>query len=469
MKSLLKFVLPLFSFCIAGAQTYQPNWASLDKRSTPQWFDDAKFGIFIHWGLYSVPAWAETFHDPNRKDWKNTIHYAEWYWRLQQGDPKPGKDKGVSPYPQHHLSTYGTNFRYQDFVSGFTTQYFQPEKWADIFQKSGAKYVILTSKHHDGYSLWPSKQAWNWNSVDLNPHRDLVGDLSEAVKKAGLRMGLYYSLYEWYNPLYLDSLSAYVDQHMLPQMKDIVTKYKPELLYVDGEWDHPSKQWKSEDFLAWLYNESPVGKTIAVNDRWGKETRSVHGGYYTSEYGEVNGKETGAATTRHKWDEIRGIGRSFGYNRMEDLNDYLSSKQLIHMLVEIVSKGGNLTLNIGPTADGRIPVIMQQRLTDIGKWLKLNGEAIYGTQSYKAAAENDAVRYTRNGKNVYAIALNWPGTQLKIKQPKISASSKISLIGYDKPIKWKQAEGGLMIDLSSVSVADLTDQNAYVFKITNAE
>jgi alpha-L-fucosidase len=275
-------LLRLAVLCLASlaclplsAQPYQANWASLDKRPTPAWFDEAKFGIFIHWGLYSVPAWAETVHDPNRKDWKYTIHYAEWYWRLQRGEP--GEWKGVDPYPDYHRKPTATGVQYPDFVKGFTTRYFQPAAVGREFKNRGAKYVVLTSKHHDGYCLWPSKQAWNWNSVDLTPHRDLVGDLSKAVKAAGLRMGLYYSLYEWYNPQYLDNLPGYVDGHMLPQMKDLVTRYQPELLYVDGEWDHPSAAWKSEQFLAWLYNESPVKDRVAVNDRWGKETRSKHG------------------------------------------------------------------------------------------------------------------------------------------------------------------------------------------------
>jgi alpha-L-fucosidase len=324
---------------------------------------------------------------------------------------------------------------------------------------------VLTSKHHDGYCLWPSKQAWNWNSVDLNPHRDLVGDLSKAVKAAGLRMGLYYSLYEWYNPQYLENLPGYVDGHMLPQMKDLVTRYQPELLYVDGEWDHPSAAWKSEPFLAWLYNESPVKDRVAVNDRWGKETRSKHGGYYTSEYGEVNGQTTGEATMRHKWDEIRGIGRSFGYNQVEDLDDYLSSDSLVHMLVNIVSKGGNLTLNVGPTAEGLIPVIMQQRLQDVGNWLNVNGEAIYGTTPWRVTGEGANVRYTRKGNTLYAIALRWPGERLVLEAPRLAADARVTLLGYGKPLAWQPQGNGVIITLPARSPEDFAAPFAYAFKL----
>jgi len=151
----------------------------------------------------------------------------------------------------------------------FKAELFRPDEWADLFRKSGAKYIVLTSKHHEGFTLWPSAHSWNWNSVDIGPHRDLCGDLTASVKKAGLHMGFYYSLYEWYNPVYLNDFENYVDNHMIPQMKDLVMRYTPDIVWTDGEWDKPSKDWKSEEFLAWLYNESPVKQSVVVNDRWG--------------------------------------------------------------------------------------------------------------------------------------------------------------------------------------------------------
>jgi alpha-L-fucosidase len=176
------------------SQSYQPNWQSLDKRATPAWFDEAKFGIFIHWGIYSVPAWAPTRKDSSAHKWGNTIHYAEWYWKLL--------NEKVSSFPNHHARVYGSNFQYPDFAKDFKAEYFDPAQWADVLAKSGAKYVVLTSKHHEGFTLWPSRYSKGWNAVAIGPKQDLAGNLSKAVKARGLRMGYYYSLYEWYNPLY---------------------------------------------------------------------------------------------------------------------------------------------------------------------------------------------------------------------------------------------------------------------------
>ena len=213
-----------------------------------------------------------------------------------------------------------------------------PQQWADLFAKSGARYVVLTSKHHEGFCLWPCPASWNWNSVDVGPHRDLAGDLARAVVDKGLKMGFYYSLYEWYNPLYRSDLPRYVSEHMVPQMKDLVERYHPSILWTDGEWEHPSADWRSTDFLSWLFNESSVRDEIVINDRWGQETRSKHGGFYTSEYQTFvpEGVQLGPA---HKWEEDQGIGKSFGYNRVETADDYKSATALIALLVNAVSKG----------------------------------------------------------------------------------------------------------------------------------
>ena len=189
---------------------------------------------------------------------------------------------------------------------------------------------MLTSKHHDGFALWPSRESWNWNAVDAGPHRDLAGELSAAVKKAGLHMGFYYSLYEWYNPLYKQDVNKYVDQHMLPQLKDLVMRYNPEILWPDGEWDQSDTTWRSREFLTWLYNESPVKDTCGNQRPWGGE--SGNGGFITTEYG------SGKPGLERPWEECRGIGESFGYNRNENLEQYASSEKLVHMLIDIVAK-----------------------------------------------------------------------------------------------------------------------------------
>lgn len=435
---------------------YEPTWASLDQRKTPNWFKDAKFGIFIHWGVYSVPAWAPT------GDMNVYAKYAEWYWRSLLDEDRTGHEQFV----RFHENTYGKDFKYQDFAPMFKAAMFEPEDWAALFKQAGAQYVVLTSKHHEGFCLWPSQQSWNWNSVDIGPHRDLAGELSEAVKDAGLKMGFYYSLYEWYNPLYHENFTAYVDNHMIPQMKDLVTRYEPEIFWADGEWDHSSDAWKSQEFLAWLYNESPVGETVAVNDRWGKETRSKHGGFYTTEYGLVHDGE-GMGDASHAWEECRGIGGSFGYNRQEDLSDYQSSEALIHLLIDLVSNGGNLLLNVGPTADGIIPVIMQERLLDIGQWLQVNGEAIYGTKPWKASEKETALQYTQKGKNVYAIHKGNPGKTLLLKGLKLPAGTQVRLLGSDKLLTTANKAEGISIDLSNVDFSKLPTQHAYAFVLEN--
>jgi alpha-L-fucosidase len=431
----------------AGPQRYEPTWESIDSRPTPAWFSEAKFGIFIHWGVYAVPSWA-----PKGQ-------YSEWYWHAMQDHDKPTW--------QFHVRTYGERFKYQDFANAFKAELFDPDHWADLFARSGARYVVLTSKHHDGFCLWPSRESWNWNSVDVGPHRDLAGDLTKAVRARGLRMGFYYSLYEWFNPIYTTDVKRYVAEHMFPQFKDLVTRYQPSLIFSDGEWDHPADVWRSPELLAWLFNEPACRQDVVINDRWGKATRSVHGGYYTTEYGKYANKEMSGA---HPWEENRGIGSSFGYNRNEDIEDYHTAKALIHLLIDTVSKGGNLLLDIGPTADGRIPVIMQERLVEIGDWLKVNGEAIYGTRPWRETREGDKVRFTSKGKTVYAICLGWPSRELVLTAPKAAPGTvvTVTLLGVKEPLNVK-VDGELRIEVPPLSVDTVPCRHASVFKLDGVE
>ncbi|HOO57182.1 MAG TPA: alpha-L-fucosidase [bacterium] len=463
--------LILISGVAFGAADYEADWASLDARPVPGWFTDAKFGIFIHWGLYSVPAWSQKGK------------YSEWYWYWMN---LPG-----SPEALFHAKVYGENFAYQDFAPMFRAELFDPAEWAGILEGSGAKYVVLTSKHHDGFCLWPSEYSWNWNSGDAGPHRDLAGDLSRSVKSRGLKMGFYYSLYEWYNPMYVqpakDAVSTmmqytkkgkkkkkrdpeaqmkeYVEKHMLPQLRELVTAYKPSMIWTDGEWDYPSGVWQSEKFLAWLFSKSPVADEIVVNDRWGSGTRGVHGGFHTTEYGDLDEFEK-KRKAGHPWEECRGIGASFGYNRNESLNEYKSAAELIHMLVDIVSFGGNLLLDIGPTADGRIPVIMQQRLSEIGNWLAVNGEAIYGTRPWRTATDGEYVRYTSRDGAVYAISMKWPGPKLELAEPKPGGDVVVTIPGVEQPLTSRFENGRLIIDVPALTIDRLPAQHAFVFKIT---
>jgi len=466
------------------SKEYKPTWESLDSRPVPEWFTDARFGIFIHWGVYSVPSWA-----PEGE-------YAEWYWSSLQDED--GKTRAF------HSRVYGENFKYKQFAFQFDAELFQPEQWAQLFKKAGARYVVLTTKHHDGYTLWPAPASENWNSVDVGPQRDLVGGLTEAVRNAGLRMGFYYSLHNWFNEYYAPgdpdgprNIDKYVEEVMLPQMRDLVTEYEPSLLFADGEWLAPAEKWHTKRFLAWLYNESPAPEGVVVNDRWGENTRSRHGGYFTSEYGKVDTEGTSLAEGR-PWEENRGIGGSFGFNRNEESEDYLSQSQAVHLLIDIVSQGGNLLLNVGPTHDGRIPAIMQDRLMAIGQWLDVNGEAIYGTEKWAVTGEGPTsreasiaqaesaeeaasytaqdIRYTQSdeGKALYAITMGLPKKEVTLKSVSVEKSTdgRIELLGYDNSLPYDvNNQNQLVIALSDMPVGAYPSEHALAFKLTgfNAE
>jgi len=449
---------------LAGQTRYQPNWESIDTRPTPAWYQDARFGIFIHWGLYSVPSFAPT-------DQKGQTPYAEWYWNSLFS-----KKAATVAF---HNKTYGENFKYPDFAPMFKAELYDPDRWADVFQRSGARYVVLTSKHHDGFALWPSAEAdhaWGrpWNAVSAGPHRDLLGSLTESVRRKGLKMGFYYSLYEWYNPLWLNDKPRYVTEHMHPQFKDVVSRYKPSIIFSDGEWELPSEQWKSAELMAWLFNDSPAKDEVVIDDRWGKDTRHKHGGYFTTEY--TAGMDSGA----HPWEESRGMGLSYGYNRNEHLENYRTSRELILMLVDLVSRGGNLLLDIGPTADGRIPVIMEERLLQMGDWLKTNGEAIYGTKPWKKsrqfssgevpkldAGKQFMTRYeitdfvdrkkpgqavieaffTAKGSDIYAIFPQAPKGDWVMQEVTPGAGTRVVALGSQDSLRWEKEGKGIRIHL----------------------
>jgi len=447
------FFAACFSTQASSAQSYQPKWESLDQRAVPQWWTDAKFGIFVHWGLYSVPAYAPV-------DQVEGVYekYAEHYlMRLLE------KNKLFTDYQKRN---FGANSSYKDFAPMFKAEFFEPDKWAELFKESGARYVVLTSKHHDGYCLWPSKESNGWNSVEIGPKRDLIKDLSKSVRSSGLRFGLYYSLLEWTNPLYKSGdMDKWTSLHMIPQMKDMVSRYEPEVIFADGEWDYTSDKLKSEEFLAWLYNDSPVKKTVVVDDRWGKETRSKHGGYYTTEYNLI-GDEVSDNKIEHPWEESRGIGTSYGYNQFETTAHYYSSRQLIHLLIEKVGSGGNLLLNVGPQANGLIPVVMEQRLLDMGKWLNVNGEAIYETTAWKGRPDTreQGVYYTQKGKDLYIICTKWPQAAFDIDGVKRAKS--VSLLGSTAEVKYT-LKNKLRITAPQINPGNSPCDHAWVFKVSD--
>jgi len=305
------------------------------------------------------------------------------------------------------------------------------------------------------------------------------------VRKKGLKMGLYYSLIEWEtNPTqrtesgyflnkktiekYRIPIDKYVDDHMLPQIKELVLNYKPALIFSDaGEWDESEAYWKTKEFLTWLYNEAPNKDEVVVNDRWCKGMPGKHGDYFSSEY-----KDTDAVGMDHSWEESRGVGGSYGFNRAENIDDYSTSRELIHELIDIASRGGNLLLNVGPDADGRIPVIMQQRLIGIGQWLQVNGEAIYGTRAWRNAPqkkreEEPDVFFTTKGKDLFVICTSWPMEDLVVENVNVKGKPDVTMLGLDKKIAWKISGDEIIIRPPQISPGDVPCEHAYVFRISN--
>ena len=471
------------TLAVSAAEKFEPTWASLAQRPCPQWFLDAKFGVFIHWGVYSVPAWGKVGE------------YAEWYWN------KMSNKKPDNVWWQFHVKNYGADFEYKDFAPRFTAELFNAEQWADLFERAGIKYVVPTSKHHEGFALWPSAEAsktWGrpWNATEIGPKRDLLSELAAAMRAHGLKFGFYYSLYEWYNPLWKTDKPSYVSEHMFPQFKDVVTRYQPALIFSDGEWDLPSKDWHSEELLAWLFNESSCKDEVVINDRWGKDCRHKHGGYWTTEYA------AGLKDASHPWEESRGMAFSYGLNRAERIGDYKFGREFIMVLVDLVSRGGNLLLDIGPAADGTIPPLMEQRLLEIGDWLRVNGEAIYGTrcagrscqwtdgnkpdqqfgeymvkyslmdQIGQQPTNGVAVKqvfFTKKPDALYAITAGWPGKQLVLRDVKVPADATVTMLGVPGNLKTQLNSTTLTITTPDLGPDAAPCRFAFVFKIVGAE
>ncbi|XP_069692539.1 alpha-L-fucosidase-like [Periplaneta americana] len=436
----------------AVAQKYEPTWDSIDARPIPQWYDDAKFGIFIHWGVFAVPSFG-----------------SEWFWDFW-------KDQHKQEYIDFMKENYPPDFTYQDFARDFSAEFFNPEDWADIFQSSGAKYVILTSKHHEGYTLWPSKASFSWNAMDVGPNRDLVGELAAAIRQnTNLKFGLYHSLFEWYNPLYKQDEAAnfttqnFVHQKTMPELYELVENYKPEVIWSDGEQPADADYWTSKEFIAWLYNDSPVKDTVVINDRWGKGTVGVHGGYYT--YAD---RYNPGMLLAHKWENCMTIDkRSWGYRRNAKLSEFLTMDELLQTLAETISCGGNLLMNVGPTKDGMIAPIFEERLRDMGSWLDLNGEAIYYSKPW--TSQNDTltpgVWYTKSGDNtvdsyVYAIVLDWPQSgNLTLGAPHLVQESTVTLLGYTGDLVWETRGNTTVVTFPDK--ARVSGEWAWVLKMTN--
>ena len=430
---------------------YENNWDSLNSRKVPDWFGKAKFGIFIHWGLYSVPAFAPV------KD------YAEWYgYSCNMENPETDCQKITKAYHQKHYN----GRPYYDFINDFKGERFDAEKWATLFKRAGAKYINFVSKHHDGYCLYETEYAPGLNSVECTPKRDFLMELKNAMEGTGVRFGVYHSVYEWWHPYYLENPEKYALEHLHPMLKELVEKYQPHTLFTDGEWEQESSVWHSTEFLQWLYNESSVKDIIVPNDRWGKESRGRKGGNFTTEYGYIDeGRMIKDIVLDRPFEECRGIGCSFGLNKEEGCENYLSVKELLKTLCSLVSMGGNFLLNIGPDADGTIPPIMEERLLGMGKWLEVNGEAIYESEVYSKEAP-DGVYYTQRDGNVYVITEKFPSKATLCPEIEYKDGLKATLLGSDCIVEAVNDDGKLSLRADICSPEDVACEHLYVFKIS---
>ncbi len=427
------------STCIRAAESgppstaqpsYEPTWRSLTRHPTPQWFLDAKFGIYCHWGIYSVPAFGN-----------------EWYSRnmYQKGTPEN----------QHHLKTYGplSTFGYKDFIPLFKGEKFDAGQWAELFEKAGAKFAGPVTEHADGFALWDSRLT-PWNAARMGPKRDVVGELEKALRRRGMKFIATFHhqwLWAWYptedksvdasNPAYAGLYGPPVpasafEGNLYPRpgrqfcgrweakIKEVIDKYQPDLLWFDARMFIIDESYR-RDFLAYYYNRAQTwGREVVVTYKDNDLFRGA--GIVDLERGRM------AKVTDYPWLTDDSIDwNSWGY--VED-HRYKSTGRLIGELVDIVSKNGCLLLNVPPKSNGEIPAEVQQRLLAMGKWLNLNGEAIYGTRPWTVFGEGPTkvneghfgeektgdftaqdIRFTTKGTTLYAICLGWPGEKLVVK------------------------------------------------------
>jgi alpha-L-fucosidase len=376
--------------------------------------------------------------------------YAEWYWNTLAFPESATR--------AHHAATYGRDFPYERFGAMFrdATRSFSAEPWAQLFARAGARYVVLTTKHHDGFLLWPSAQP-SPHLRDWQSERDLVGELTRAVRAAGLRMGLYYSggidwPFEGRPVRDIAGLmkaipqgadyARYADAHW----RELIERYAPSLLWNDIGYPKAAEPLR---LMADYYARVPDG---VVNNRFttfGYERSEQHSDFTTPEYAVL------AEAVPGKWEACRGIGNSFGWNRAETDADLLSVERLVHLLVDVVSKNGNLLLNVGPTGDGRIPWPQAERLLGLGGWLDVNGEAIFGTRPWLRAAsttsDGQELRFTRKADAVYALLLGEPKREcVRIPALAARAGTRIELLGRRGALPFTSDANGLELTLPGV-------------------
>ena len=484
-----------------SASMYKGTWDSLKEHRVPDWYDDAKLGVFLHWGPYSVPGWAPRVPDiqellvhqgPQRMLRENP--YAEWYLNTMQ--------IAGSSTERHHAEVYGADYPYENFARTFDEAAGSADlgALAELCHDAGARYVVLTTKHHDGFALWPTRTAHPVKGP-YHATRDLVGDLTAAVRERRMRMGLYYSGgYDWpYNGAVLtraaDAVLAvpsgtdYV-RYVTAHVRELIERYEPSVLWNDIGWP---KDKALPELFAQYYNTVDEG---VINDRWRQngmprnavtdalvrgagaliealwsripEDRkrltfapTTHCDFTTPEY------EVLHAATAKKWEVARGVGHSFGANRHERPEDIISDRELIQMFCDIVSKNGNLLIGVGPRPDGTVPEAQQAPLRALGAWLAANGEAIYGSRPWvvteSTTTEGTPLRFTKSGEGVYALVLGMPASRrVTLRGIDGTRVRRVRLVGSPVELEWAVDPGGDLavtlpeqLPLSAVTVLDL--------------
>ncbi|KAM9863193.1 hypothetical protein ACI1US_00883 [Leucobacter sp. BZR 635] len=381
---------------------YAPEYPS---EGVPEWYRDAKLGFYVHWGLFSVPAWAVQTDDFIPTEDAYAWHkYAEWYGNTVriQG----------SPTWKRHQEIYGPGTSYEDFADAWKAEAFDAEQFVGEIVGAGAKYIIPVTKHHDGFCLW-NTQTTGFNSVARGPQRNLIGELHDATRSAGARFGLYFSgALDWhasdFPPIESDTdLFRYrrndeaYSRYAAEQVGELVEQFSPDVLWNDIDWPDGGKgpeEFGVAAILRRYYDAVPDG---VVNDRWGVPYR----GFLTREYTHVD------ETQAQPWESTRGLGYSFGYNQAEGPEHSLSGTELVRYLVDVVSKNGNLLINIGPTAAGEIPELQLKAMREMGAWLKVNGAGIYGTRPWIRSQEPVGAprRYTASAGAVHVHVMEPAG------------------------------------------------------------
>ena len=458
---------------------FEPTIESVRQHQNPDWYLNAKLGIFVHWGLYSVPAWApaggdigEVFQSGDTSQWFRHNSYAEWYLNTLKFDDGPTR--------AYHNRVYGADFAYDDFAADFNDAVaeWNANEMASLFSQANARYVVLTSKHHDGFLLWDSDIPCP-RKPTYQTKRDLVGDLTNAVRDHDMRMGIYYSGgLDWsFNEARISQIPevwstivqepAFVE-YSIAHWKELIGRYQPSLMWNDIGF--PAAADLGELF-AYYYNSVPEG---VINDRFtqSRDQTPVHGepltvprgphyDYITPEYATFDEIQT------VKWECCRGIGHSFGFNREEGDEELLAEDELIHMFVDIVSKNGNLLLNVGPKADGSIPQNQADRLRALGRWLDVNGEAVFDTRPWQRAngktSQGLDLRFTATDDAIFATLLGAPTeSEIAIESLDLPGSAEINLLGRGDALQWRHDGGDIRLQLP----ADLPSAHAHSLKIT---